>query len=127
VVVAVVLAGIVASVALGVYGRWAGWGFGLAWWGRPTPARVRAVTPLRGAAMAGHSEQSLAEQAHRVLLDLTVEPSGADPYEATAIAWQAAGDHLSGRTLVARVSRTRPTRVHVPRNASAVPQPEGGY
>ncbi|MCB9372509.1 MAG: hypothetical protein H6518_06980 [Microthrixaceae bacterium] len=40
VVGAAVVAGSVA------YGRWAGWSFGLRWWGRPTPARVRSVELL---------------------------------------------------------------------------------
>ena len=48
--VALVLVGLAVGVPLGIYGRWAGWGFGLGWWGRPTPARVLEVTPLTGAA-----------------------------------------------------------------------------
>jgi hypothetical protein len=124
-VVFLVLAGCAIGVPLGIYGRWSGWGFGLGWWGRPTPARVTKVTPLTGAVLTGHSEQSLTEQSHRVLLDLEVLAD--PPYEATTIGWQRSGDHLGDRSLMARVSRTRPSRVHVPRNAPEAPAPDGGY
>ena len=119
------LAGCAIGVPLGIYGRWAGWGFGLGWWGKPTPVRVLKVTPLTGAELKGHSEQSLVEQAHRVALRLEVQ---ADPaYETSTIGWQPAGEHLGGRTLMARVSRTRPKRVHVPRYATDAPEPDGSY
>jgi hypothetical protein len=122
---ALVFGGLAVGVPLGIYGRWAGWGFGLGWWGRPTPARVLEVTPLTGAVLTGHSEQTLVEQSHRVALRLEVQAD--PPYETTTIGWQPAGDHLGGRTVVARVSRTRPTRVHVPRNAPEAPEADGTY
>jgi hypothetical protein len=122
-----VLAGVAIGVPLGVYGRWAGWGFGLGWWGRPTPARVLAVTPVTGAVLKGHSEQTLTEQAHRVAVDLEVQPAGGSPYRTSTITWQPSGDHLAGRTVVARVSRTRPARVYVPKRAVPAPEPDGTY
>ena len=115
-VTVLVLAGIAVGVPLGVYGRWSGWGFGLGWWGVATPARVVQVTPLAGARMRGHSEQSLVEQTHRVALTLEVRPPGGEPYEATAVAWQGPTDTLAGRTLTVRVSHTRPGRVFVPKD-----------
>ena len=121
------LAGVAIGVPLGAYGRWAGWGFGLGWWGRPTPATVLEVTPLTGAALTGHSEQSLTEQRHRVALRLSVAPPGGVAYPASTITWQEAGDHLGGRTIVARVSRTRPARVYVPKGADEVPEGDGTY
>jgi hypothetical protein len=124
-VVALVLLGLAIGVPLGIYGRWAGWGFGLGWWGRPTPVRVLEVTPLTGAELKGHSEQTLVEQTHRVALRLEVHADS--PYQASTIGWQPAGDHLGGQTLMARVSRTRPSRVHVPRNAPEAPAVDGSY
>lgn len=118
------LAGAAIGVPLGMYGRWSGWGFGLGWWGRPTPVRVRKVTPLAGAFLTGHSDQSLRERAHRVAVDLDVLPDGRP---ATTVTWQQAGDDLTGRTLLARVSRTRPGRVFVPRDAVDAPEPDGTY
>ena len=120
-----VLTGLAVGVPLGIYGRWSGWGFGLGWWGRPTPARVLEVTPLRGAVLQGPSEQRLVEQSHRVLLRLQVEAD--PPYEATTIGWQRSGDHLGGRTLLARVSRTRPARVFVPKDAPDADEPAATY
>jgi hypothetical protein len=122
-----VLAGVAVGVPLGAYGRWAGWGFGLRWWGRPTPAQVLEVTPLAGARLTGHSEQSLSEQWHRVALRLSVTPPGAAAHSASAIAWQAGGDHLGGRTIMVRVSRTRPGRVFVPKGAAEAPAGDGTY
>ena len=85
------------GVPLGVYGRWAGWGFGLGWWGRPTPARVIEVHPARpGPCWRGHSEQSLVEQSHRVVVELEVEPPAGEPYAASSTTWQQAGDQLAG-------------------------------
>ena len=122
---ALVLVGVLAGVALGAYGRWAGWGFGLGWWGRTVPARVLAVRPLSGATLRGGREPTLRETSHRVAVDLDVLAEV--PYRATAITWVAAGDSLSGRTLEARVSRTRPARVFVPRDAGDTPEPHGRY
>ncbi len=120
-----VLIGLAVGVPLGAYGRWAGWGFGLGWWGRPTPARVLAVRPLAGARLKGRSESSLVEQAHRVAVDLELHAD--PPRRATAITWQAPTDTLVGRTVEARVSRTRPARVHVPRDLDDAPEPDGTY
>jgi hypothetical protein len=122
-----VLAGVAVGVPLGAYGRWAGWGFGLGWWGTPTPARVLEVRPLAGAAMKGHSEQSLVEQAHRVAVDLEVQPPDGERYRATAITWQRSGEGLGGRTVLARVSRTRPARVFVPKDAVDAAEGDGSY
>jgi hypothetical protein len=120
ILVLLALAGVAIGAPLGIYGRWSGWGFGLGWWGKETPARVLQVTPLTGAVLTGHSDQSLREQRHRVDLRLSVEPPDGDAYETSTIAWQEAGDDLTGRTLVARVSRTRARRVFVPRDAPDV-------
>ena len=119
-----VIVGIAVGVPLGIYGRWSGWGFGLGWWGRPTPARVTAVALLKGAALKGHADYGMVEQAHRVQLDLEVLPSEGEPYGASAITWSRSGESWSGRTVMARVSRTRPRRVHVPKDA--VDAPDGG-
>lgn len=124
-IVVLVLAGLAVGVPLGIYGRWSGWGFGLGWWGRPTPVEVRKVTPLAGARLTGHSERALVERAHRVLLDLFVDAE--PPYEASTISWQEAGDHLGGKRLVARISRTRPKRVFVPRDAVEAEEQEGVF
>ncbi len=124
-VTVLVLLGLAVGVPLGIYGRWSGWGFGLGWWGTPTPVRVLEVRPLTGAVLEGHSEQTLVERAHRVAVDLEVQAD--PPYRTTAITWQPSGDHLGGKKLVARVSRTRPPRVHVPRNAPDAPEPDGTY
>jgi hypothetical protein len=115
IVTLLVLAGIAIGVPLGVYGRWAGWGFGLGWWGRPVPARVVRVQALTGATMEGGAEWAVRETAHRVEVELEVEPPGGEPYRASAIAWQPSGEDLTGRTVTARVSRTRPSRVHLGR------------
>jgi hypothetical protein len=115
------------GVPLGVYGHWSGWGFGLGWWGKPTPARVLDVTPLKGAVMKGHADYAMVEQAHRVQVDLEVQPEGGEPYRSSAVTWSQAGESWAGRTIVARVSRTRPTRVHVPRNAPDAPEADGSY
>jgi hypothetical protein len=127
ILVLLALAGVAVGVPLGVYGRWSGWGFGLGWWGTPTPARVLEVTPLTGAVLTGHSDQSLVEQRHRVDLRLSVELPDGEAYEASTIAWQEAGDDLTGRTLVARVSRTRPQRVYVPKDAPDAAAEDGRY
>jgi hypothetical protein len=121
------VAGVAIGVPLGVYGRWSGWGFGLGWWGRPTPARVLEVRPLTGAHMEGGAEWAVTEASHRVAVQLSVEPVGGEPYRASAITWQASGESLDGRTVLARVSRTRRTRVHVPRDAVDAPEGDGTY
>ena len=51
-VIVLVLAGIAIGVPLGVYGHWSGWGFGLGWWGKPTPARVLASRAGSGGALS---------------------------------------------------------------------------
>jgi hypothetical protein len=122
-----VLAGLAIGVPIGVYGRWAGWGFGLGWWGRSTPARVIEVTPVSGALMKGGAEWAVTEASHRVRVDLEVQPPGGSAYRASAIAWQPSGESLSGRTVMARVSRTRPGRVHVPKGAPDAPGADGSY
>jgi hypothetical protein len=123
----VALAGVAVGVPLGAYGRWAGWGFGLGWWGTPTPVRVTEVRPLTGAAMRGGAEWAVTEAAHRVAVDVEVQPEGGEPYEATTITWQPSGQDLTGRTVVARVSRTRPRRVFVAKEAAAAPEGDGTY
>lgn len=122
-----VMIGMGLGVGLGMYGRWAGWGFGLGWWGTPTPARVVGVTPLSGAVMKGGAEWAVRESSHRVLVDLVVEPPGAAPYPASTITWVPAGASLSGRTVLARVSRTRPDRVFLPRPVADAPEADGRY
>lgn len=121
------LAGVALGIGLGVYGRWAGWGFGLGRWGRPTPARVVGVRPLTGAQLTNAADWAQTEKAHRVAVDLEVHPAGRAPYRATAITWLAAGDHLGGRTVTGRVSRTRPGRVHLGRDPEPVAEADGRY
>ena len=82
-----VIVGIAVGVPLGIYGRWSGWGFGLGWWGRPTPVRVLKETPLTGAQMKGGAEWAVTEAAHRVLLELEVLAPEVEPYDAEAITW----------------------------------------
>lgn len=122
-----VIVGIAVGVPLGIYGRWSGWGFGLSWWGRPTPVRVLKETPLTGAQMKGGAAWAVTEAAHRVQLDLEVLAREVEPYRATAITWSRAGASWSERTVVARVSRTRPRRVHIPGDAAEVPEGDGRY
>jgi hypothetical protein len=126
-IVVLVLAGVAIGVPLGIYGHWSGWGFGLGWWGKPTPARVLEVTPLTGAVMKGHADYAMVEQSHRVHLLLELQPDGGEPYRASAVSWSQAGGSWAGRTVVTRVSRTRPSRVHVPRNASDAAQADETY
>jgi len=122
-----VIVGIAIGAPLGIYGRWSGWGFGLGWWGRPTPVRVLAETPLAGAQMKGGADRAVTESAHRVQLDLEVLAPEVEPYDASTITWSRSGDSWSARTVVARVSRTRPRRVHVPKDAVDVPGGDGTY
>ena len=122
-----VIVGIAVGVPLGIYGRWSGWGFGLGWWGRPTPVRVLTETALTGAQMKGGAEWAVTEAAHRVQLELEVLAPEVEAYDATAITWSRSGESWSGRTVLARVSRTRPRRVHVPRGAPEVPEDDGRY
>ncbi|MCB1013918.1 MAG: hypothetical protein KDB10_02195 [Acidimicrobiales bacterium] len=113
VVGAAVVAGSVA------YGRWAGWSFGLRWWGRPTPARVRSVEPLRGAVMRGGAEWAVREARHRVRATLEVHPEGRmRPYDATTITWRAATEPLTGEEVTCFVARTRRRRVFLPPGAA---------
>ena len=122
-----VIVGIAVGVPLGIYGRWSGWGFGLGWWGRETPVRVLTEMPLTGAQMKGGADWAVTEAAHRVQLDLEVLAPEVEPYDATAVTWSRSGESWSGRTVVARVSRTRPRRVHVPRDAPDAPEGDGTY
>lgn len=117
----IVLAVVVVAVAgaAATYGRWAGWGFGLGWWGRPTPAQVRSVEPLTGALMKGGAPWAMREARHRVRAKLEVQPGDSAPYEAAAITWQATNAPLAGRRVTVRVSRTRPRRVHLSAVAAA--------
>lgn len=126
----IILAVVVVAVAgaAATYGRWAGWGFGLGWWGRPTPAQVRSVEPLTGALMKGGAPWAVREARHRVRADLEVQPGDSAPYEAAAITWLAANAPLAGRRVIVRVSRTRPRRVHLSAVAAAAstdPDPPG--
>ena len=115
----VALIAVAVATALGAYGRWAGWGFGLGWWGRPTPAQVRSVEPLTGALMKGGAPWAMREARHRVRARLEVQPGDGAPYEAATITWQAATAPLAGRRVTVRVSRTRPHRVHLSAAAAA--------
>ena len=124
---ALVIVGLAVGVPLGIYGRWSGWGFGLGWWGRPTPVRVVAENPLAGAEMKGGAEWAVTEAAHRVELELEVLAPEVEPYSASTITWSPSSGSWSGRTVVARVSRTRPRRVHVPRDAPDAPEGDGTY
>lgn len=126
-IVWLVIIGLAVGVPLGIYGRWSGWGFGLGWWGRPTPVRVLNETPLTGAQMKGGAEWAVTEAAHRVQLELEVIAPEVEPYRAETITWSRSGESWSARTVVGRVSRTRPRRVHVPRNAADVPEDDGAY
>jgi hypothetical protein len=111
---ALVLLGVAIGVPIGIYGRWSGWGFGLGWWGRPTPARVKAMVPLTGALMKGGADWAITEASHRVRLDLEVQPPGGPAYPAAAITFLPGTQNPTGETIEVRVSRSRPTRVHVP-------------
>jgi hypothetical protein len=126
VVVVLVILGFAIGVPLGVYGQWAGWGFGLGWWGRPTPARVKHQVPLVGALMKGGADWAITEATHRVRLDMEVRPGGGEPYEASAITFLPGTTDLTGQVIEARVSRTRRTRVHVRRGVSPAEDPSNG-
>ena len=105
------------------YGRWAGWSFGLRWWGRPTPATVRSIEPLRGAVMKGGAPWAMREARHRVRATIEVDPEGPVlPYEARTVTWPAASEHLAGADVTVYVSRTRRGRVFLPRGAAAAPR-----
>ena len=51
-VIVLVLAGIAIGGPLGVYGHCSGWGFGLGWWAKPTPARGLASRAGSGGALS---------------------------------------------------------------------------
>ena len=121
--VAVVLFLVVLAVGLVAYGRWAGWSFGLRWWGRPTPARVLRVDPLKGARMKGGAPWAVTEARHRVRATLEVHPEGRmKPYEATTITWHGATEPLAGEDVTCFVARTRRGRVFLPRGAATAPR-----
>ena len=123
--VAVALGFLVVVGGLVAYGRWAGWSFGLRWWGRPTPARVRSVEPLRGAVMRGGAEWAVREARHRVRATVEVRPEGRmKPYETTTITWRAATEPLAGEDVTVFVSRTRRGRVFRPRGAGPGARPD---
>lgn len=116
--VAVALFLVVLAAGLVAYGRWAGWSFGLRWWGRPTPARVLRVEPLKGALMKGGAPWAVTEARHRVRATLEVHPEGRmKPYEATTITWHGATEPLAGTEVTCFVARTRRGRVFLPRGA----------
>ena len=71
-IVAAVLLVVVIDLAL--YGRWAGWSFGLRWWGRPTPAQVLSIEPLRGALMKGGAPWAMREARPRVRATVGGQP-----------------------------------------------------
>ena len=62
-VIVLVLAGIAIGVPLGVYGHWSGWGFGLGWWAKPTPARGWPLVLAAAAPFPPVSPPSVAEWA----------------------------------------------------------------
>lgn len=116
-----IVAGVLLAVAVGLvtYGRWAGWSFGLRWWGRPTPATVRSVEPLKGALMKGGAPWAVREARHRVRATVEVHPEGRmKPYQTTTITWLAATEPLAGEAVTVYVSRTRRPRVFLPRGAA---------
>ncbi len=116
-IVAAVLLVVVIDLAL--YGRWAGWSFGLRWWGRPTPAQVLSIESQRGALMKGGAPWAMREARHRVRATVEVQPPGDVPYRAITVTWQAANAPLAGLPATVRVSRTRAGRVWLPRGAGA--------
>lgn len=117
---AVLLVVVVLAVGAATYGRWAGWSFGLRWWGRPTPATVRSVEPLRGAVMKGGAPWAVREACHRVRATVEVHPEGRmKPYETSTITWRAANEPLAGTDVTVYVSRTRRPRVFLPRSAAS--------
>lgn len=121
VVTVVALLGVALAAALAAYGRWAGWSFGLRWWGRPTPAQVLSVDPLRGAVMKGGAPWAMREARHRVRATLEVHPEGRmQPYEASTITWRAANEPLAGEDVTCFVARTRRGRVFLPRGAATL-------
>ncbi len=77
--------------------------------------------------MKGGAEWAVTEAAHRVELELEVLAPEVEPYRASTITWSPSSGSWSGRTVVARVSRTRPRRVHVPRDAPDAPEADGTY
>ena len=120
-IVAAVLLVVVIDLAL--YGRWAGWSFGLRWWGRPTPATVRSVEPLKGALMKGGAPWAVREARHRVRATVEVQPPGAAPYRTTTVTWHEANAPLAGLPATVRVSRTRDGRIWLPHGAAGAPAP----
>lgn len=119
ILVVVGLVCLVVALAIAAYGRWAGWGFGLGWWGRPTPAQIRSVEPLRGALMKGGAPWAVRESRHRVRAHLDVHPPTRASYVTTTITWQEPADSLVGRNVTVRASRTRNSRVHLSSDAAA--------
>lgn len=117
---ALIIACVVLVVALDLvlFGRWAGWSFGLRWWGRPSPAQILSVEPLRGALMKGGAPWAVREARHRVRATVEVQPPGDVPYRTTTVTWQAATEPLAGHPATVRVSRTRPRRIWLPRGAA---------
>lgn len=112
----VIVASVLFVVALDLvlFGLWAGWSFGLRWWGRPTPAQVLSVEPLRGALMKGGAPWAVREARHRVRATVEVQPPGDAPYRTTTITWQEPTGSLAGLPATVRVSRTRPGRIWLP-------------
>lgn len=124
VVLIVAAAALVTAVDLVLFGRWAGWSFGLRWWGRPTPATVRSVEPLKGALMKGGAPWAVSEARHRVRATVEVHPEGRmQPYDTTTITWRASTEPLAGEDVTVYVSRTRRRRVFLPRGAAGAPAP----
>ena len=106
-----------------VFGHWAGWSFGLRWWGRPTPAQVLSVEPLRGALMKGGAPWAVREARHRVRATVEVQPPGDAPYRTTTVTWQEATGSLAGHPATVRVSLTRRNRIWLPRGGAGAPAP----
>ncbi|MBL8774874.1 MAG: hypothetical protein JNK12_03030 [Acidimicrobiales bacterium] len=114
---------LVVAVDLVIFGRWAGWSFGLRWWGRPTSAQVLSVEPLRGALMKGGAPWAMREARHRVRATVEVQPPGDAPYRTSTITWHEPTGSLAGLPAIVRVSRTRPRRIWLPRGGAGSPAP----
>lgn len=126
VMVWLVIVGIAVGVPLGIYGRWsASSGPLLVGTGDARSGADRDAPDGGGDEAAGQTGPS------------PKRPTGAarargsgpevEPYDATAVTWSRSGQSWPGRTVVARVSHTRPRRVHVPRDAADVPEGDGTY
>ena len=114
---------LVVAIDLVLFGHWAGWSFGLRWWGRATPAQVLSVEPLRGALMKGGAPWAMREARHRVRATVEVQPPGDVPYRTTTITWHEANAPLAGLPATVRVSRTRRNRIWLPRGTAGAPTP----